>query len=176
MPHDQHLHPLLKFGPYALAAAQNATYVNAPQRQSYTATGVPAMWQVAREIARHYRTRGGVIALYGALGAGKTTLMQGLAAALGVTQPVTSPTFALVLEYPLPDGRRFVHMDLYRLADASELDALGFEEYIEADAVIAIEWAERAGALLPATALRVEIGVADDDSETRIISLDNLPV
>ncbi len=145
-----------------------------PLRTHYTATGVQEMWQVAQALARRYRTQGGVIALRGELGAGKTTLMQGFAAALGVTQPVTSPTFALVLEYPLPGGRRFVHMDLYRLQDTDDLEAIGFEEYLASDAIIAIEWAERAGGLLPEATLFVNIRIAEDNRETRQITLENI--
>lgn len=148
--------------------------MHAPLRKRYTATGVQEMWQVAQALARHYRTQGGVIALSGELGAGKTTLMQGVAAALGVTQPVTSPTFALVLEYPLPGGRRFVHMDLYRLQGPEDLEAIGFEEYLASDAIIAIEWAERAGGLLPDATLFVNIRIADDTRETRQITLKNI--
>lgn len=145
--------------------------MNPPDPKTYAVASLREMWAVAAELAGRYRTQGGVIALHGELGAGKTALVQGLAAALGVAQPVTSPTFALVLEYPLPGGRRFVHMDLYRLPGAGALEAIGFEEYLESGDVIAIEWAERAGDLLPAATLHVDIRLADASSAARLVTL-----
>lgn len=88
-----------------------------------------------------------VLALHGELGSGKTCFVQGLAEALGVDQPVTSPTFTLIQEYT---GRRpLVHVDLYRIPSAAEAAELGLEEYFEREGVVAIEWAERAEILLP---------------------------
>ena len=141
----------------------------------YTVADVPAMWQVAGMMANRFRTQGGVIALRGELGAGKTTLVQGLAAALGVRQAVTSPSFALVAEYPLPGGRRLVHMDLFRIQGETDLDAIGFDEYITPDAIVAIEWPERAGNLLPRETLHVEIALADPEGRTRHITLHQTP-
>jgi tRNA threonylcarbamoyladenosine biosynthesis protein TsaE len=94
-----------------------------------------------------------VIALHGELGSGKTCFVQGLAAALGVGQPVTSPTFTMISEYR---GRRpLYHIDLYRLSRPEDILALGIEEYFEAEGIKAIEWAERAADLLPADAVHV---------------------
>jgi tRNA threonylcarbamoyladenosine biosynthesis protein TsaE len=149
--------------------------MNPPLKSRYTAVSLQTLWQAAEAIAGHYRTRGGVIALHGDLGAGKTALAQGIAAALGVTQPVASPTFALVLEYPLPDGRRFVHMDLYRLPGPDALEAIGFDEYLESDAVVAIEWAERANGLLPETTLHIGIRLAEHTPGTRLLTLWSVP-
>lgn len=88
-----------------------------------------------------------VLALHGELGSGKTCFVQGLARALGVRQPVTSPTFTIVNEYR---GRRpLIHMDLYRLSDPGELLSIDFENYIEAEGLVVIEWAERSGNWLP---------------------------
>jgi len=82
------------------------------------------------------------------MGAGKTTLAQGLAHGLGVTETVTSPTFALVHEYR---GRLEVfHMDLYRLASEEEFEFIGGWEYFRRGGVCVIEWAERLGAALTA--------------------------
>src|SRR5690242_19678637 len=90
-----------------------------------------------------------VIALNGTLGAGKTRLVQSMAAALGVDRrEVISPTFVLVQEY---QGRRPVyHFDAYRLAGADEFWSLGPDEYFAAPGVSVIEWAERVAACLPA--------------------------
>jgi tRNA threonylcarbamoyladenosine biosynthesis protein TsaE len=91
---------------------------------------------------------GSVVILEGPLGAGKTTLAQGLAYGLGVTETVTSPTFALVHEYR---GRLEVfHMDLYRLASEEEFDLIGGWEYFRRGGVCIIEWAERLGSALTA--------------------------
>jgi tRNA threonylcarbamoyladenosine biosynthesis protein TsaE len=98
-----------------------------------------------------------VIALLGELGAGKTTLVHGLAAALGIAGPVPSPTFVLVREY---EGRvRLVHVDAYRLADADEALAIGLDEHLPGDGVTAVEWAERVAELLPEEALTVALEV-----------------
>ena len=84
-----------------------------------------------------------MVVLEGPLGAGKTTLAQGLAQGLGVTDTVTSPTFALVHEYR---GRLDVfHMDLYRLASEEEFDLIGGWEYFSRGGVCLVEWAERLG-------------------------------
>ena len=87
-----------------------------------------------------------MVVLEGPLGAGKTTLARGIVAGLGVTDTVTSPTFALVHEY---SGRVPVfHMDLYRLASEEEFDLIGGWEYFSRGGVCLIEWAVRLGAAL----------------------------
>jgi tRNA threonylcarbamoyladenosine biosynthesis protein TsaE len=92
---------------------------------------------------------GDVLALSGDLGAGKTHFVKGLAAGLGITTGVTSPTFTLIHEYP--GGRlALYHLDLYRLETADELTRIGFDDYLDAEGVLAIEWAEKFPELLPA--------------------------
>ena len=105
-------------------------------------------WAVAGQIATRLPARV-VLALHGELGAGKTCFVQGLAQALGIRRPITSPTFTLVQEYRAL--RRLVHIDLYRIGSPDELLHLGFEDYLHQDGVVAIEWAERAGDILPST-------------------------
>jgi tRNA threonylcarbamoyladenosine biosynthesis protein TsaE len=122
----------------------------------------------AANVARRLEGRGAVIALDGDLGSGKTTFTQALAAALGVRRPVTSPTFTLVCEYPLPDGRRLVHMDLYRLGGASDLDALGFHEYLDSGDVVCIEWPDRAGDEIPPDAWRLHFAIGEGSEERTI--------
>jgi tRNA threonylcarbamoyladenosine biosynthesis protein TsaE len=104
-----------------------------------------------------------VLALHGDLGSGKTCLVQGLARALGLEEVVNSPTYTLVHEYPGP--RPLQHVDLYRIAGPREALALGLDEVLDRDGITAIEWAERAGDLLPATAIHVvlEHGSAPDE-------------
>ncbi len=86
--------------------------------------------------------RGGdVIAFRGDLGAGKTAFTRGLARGLGITDPVTSPTYTIVNEYP--QGRiPLFHFDMYRLGDAEELFDLGWEDYLAREGVCAVEWSE----------------------------------
>ncbi len=93
---------------------------------------------------------GDVLALCGDLGAGKTHFVKGLAAGLGITAEVTSPTFTLIHEYP--GGRLpLCHFDFYRLESEDDLLRIGFDDYLDAGSVLAIEWAEKFPALLPAT-------------------------
>ncbi len=92
---------------------------------------------------------GAVLTLYGNLGAGKTVLARGIARGLGVTEPVTSPTFAIVQEYRAPGGRWFYHLDLYRIRDDADALAFGIEEYLfNPAAVTVVEWPERIPGLL----------------------------
>ncbi|SBO44000.1 conserved protein of unknown function [Cyanobium sp. NIES-981] len=104
-----------------------------------------------------------ILLLLGELGAGKTCLVQGLAAALGIDEPITSPTFALAQHYSAPvgpgGGGSLVHLDLYRLeqpAAADELFAQEEETARELGAVLAVEWPQRLS-VLPAEAWRVEL-------------------
>ncbi len=97
-----------------------------------------------------------VIALNGAMGAGKTVFAQGLARGLDVPEDyyITSPTYTLMHEYP---GRLpFVHADFYRLSDLDDLDCLGIDELMAGQAVIAIEWAQNIDAILPADYLTID--------------------
>jgi tRNA threonylcarbamoyladenosine biosynthesis protein TsaE len=104
---------------------------------------------------------GDVVALTGELGAGKTSFVQGLVRALGVTAGATSPTFVLVNEYR---GRLPVHhVDVYRVDTLTELIDIGLEELMEGEGVTVIEWADRMEPLLPARTIRVHIeGVGEE--------------
>jgi tRNA threonylcarbamoyladenosine biosynthesis protein TsaE len=105
---------------------------------------------------------GDVVGLAGDLGAGKTRLVQGAAAALGVDDPVLSPTFMLLREY---DGELPVHhVDAYRLAGPVELEDLGLDEVLAADAVAFVEWADRVAAVLPESWLELVLRIRDDDT------------
>jgi len=107
---------------------------------------------------------GDVIALAGDLGAGKTHLVQGVAQGLGVEEPVTSPTFNLLLVHP---GRlSLYHFDLYRLECEDQLEDIDFFETLESDGVSMIEWGDRFPAALPDDHLLVQINRIGDDSRT----------
>lgn len=110
---------------------------------------------------------GGVITLNGELGTGKTTLVRGALEAEGVSGGVRSPTYTLVEYYPL---ERFAvaHFDLYRLADAEELEYLGYRDYLNPQTLCLIEWPQRAAEYLQAIDLEIEI---DYDPDGRRVEL-----
>ena len=106
---------------------------------------------------------GDVVVLDGELGTGKTVLAKGIAVALGIAEPVVSPTFTVVREYDAPTP--LVHVDVYRLDHLQELHDLGFDDLIGGDAVTVVEWGDRVSPALPTERLRVllEPGERDDD-------------
>ena len=110
---------------------------------------------------------GDVLALSGDLGAGKTRFVKGLAAGLGVSTPVTSPTFTLLHEYP---GARLplYHFDFYRLETEEEVLAIGLDDYLASDGVVVIEWAEKFASLLPAATRWLELRLLSE-SERELI-------
>ncbi len=98
---------------------------------------------------------GDVVCLSGGLGAGKTAFAGGMAKALGIGGYITSPTFSIVNEYK---GRiPLYHFDVYRIADTDEMFEIGFEEYLDAGGVVAIEWAELIDGLIPEKHISVSI-------------------
>src|SRR3954447_26262210 len=100
---------------------------------------------------------GRVLHLSGELGSGKTTLVRGLLRALGVTGPVKSPTYSWVEPYAA-SSLDLYHFDFYRLVDKTEWLSSGLREYFRPDAFCVVEWPEKAGPLLPAPDLKVELG------------------
>ena len=97
-----------------------------------------------------------VITLKGDLGVGKTVLAQGLAKGLGIEEPVNSPTFTILQVYD--EGRLpFYHFDVYRIGDESEMEEIGYEEYVYGDGVSLIEWADLINDILPDRYTRIEI-------------------
>jgi tRNA threonylcarbamoyladenosine biosynthesis protein TsaE len=106
---------------------------------------------------------GVVLALHGDLGTGKTVLSRGLARGLGIVEPVTSPTFSVVQEYPRADGTYLFHLDLYRIGGERAALAFGIEEYLfAADGITVVEWPERIEGLLgppggPRRTLRIHL-------------------
>jgi tRNA threonylcarbamoyladenosine biosynthesis protein TsaE len=125
---------------------------------------------IATRLAEHCRA-GDVLVLSGELGAGKTTFTQALAKALGITAPVTSPTFVIAREHPGVDGRAgLAHVDAYRLGSALELDDLDIDVV---NNVVVVEWGEGLAERLGEDRLLIRIGRGDDpQDETRMITFE----
>ncbi len=114
---------------------------------------------------------GTVILLRGNLGAGKTAFTRGFARGLGIQDPVSSPTFTIVQEYPFGKSNMLYHMDLYRIADSDAALAFGIDDFLfDRNAISLIEWPERAEDLYPADALNVEIEHTPEENR-RIIRI-----
>jgi tRNA threonylcarbamoyladenosine biosynthesis protein TsaE len=114
---------------------------------------------------------GDLVLLGGPLGAGKTTFVKGLAAALGVTEAVTSPTFTLVRSYPTSKGWDLLHADVYRLEQLQEVIDLALPEQVEDGACAVIEWGERAAPALTPDYLSVTLEYAAEDEDARELRL-----
>jgi tRNA threonylcarbamoyladenosine biosynthesis protein TsaE len=123
---------------------------------------------------------GDLVLLSGDLGAGKTAFTQALAAALGVEEPVTSPTFTLVRGYATPAGWELLHADLYRLEQLDEVADLGLAERLDDGAVAVVEWGERGVAALLPDYLLITLrrdppgGVGGDDDRRRWITVEDV--
>jgi tRNA threonylcarbamoyladenosine biosynthesis protein TsaE len=112
---------------------------------------------IASDFVRNAQA-GTVLSLIGDLGAGKTEFVKGLAAGLGFAGEVTSPTFTILHEYR--GGRLpLFHMDFYRLHEESELDEIGFDEYLKAGGVCAIEWGDKFPNRLPPDSIKVVFSI-----------------
>lgn len=108
-----------------------------------------------------------IVALYGEMGAGKTTFTTAICRVLGVREDaVSSPTFSIVNEYRRGDGRPLFHFDFYRIEKVSEALDIGFYDYVDSGCLCIMEWPENIGELLPDEALRVRIGVRPDGTRT----------
>ena len=124
---------------------------------------------VAEEFIRLAMQEDTVFAFNGQMGAGKTTFIKALCEALGVSEPVTSPTFAIVNEYRSDEtGELIYHFDFYRIKKLEEAYDMGCEDYFYSGAVCLIEWPELVEDLLPGNTVWVDIKVNED--ETRTIS------
>ncbi len=110
-----------------------------------------------------------VFAFYGKMGAGKTTFIKAICEALGVTDPVASPTFAIVNEYADAQGQPIYHFDFYRIKNLREAYDIGCEEYFYSGFPCFIEWPEMVEELLPEDAVKVTIEVLED--EARVVTL-----
>lgn len=114
---------------------------------------------------------GDVVALYGDLGAGKTTFTKGIAKGMGLPDDVHSPTFTLIHEHlgELP----LFHVDLYRLGSEAEVEGIGIEEYIYGTGVTIVEWADRMKSMLPDERLDIDIRRTSDETREFIFKTDS---
>lgn len=117
--------------------------------------------RIAERLDRH-----GFIALYGDLGAGKTVFARGVAQSFGVDH-VSSPTFTIVCEYPTEP--KLYHFDAYRLSDADELYAIGYEDYLKERSLILMEWANLVESALPNE--RLDVSIAGSGMDARTVSI-----
>ena len=124
---------------------------------------------VGRKLAAQLQP-GDVLAYYGDLGTGKSAFTRGLASSLGVTEPVTSPTYTIVNEY-LSGRLPLFHFDMYRLGSADELFDIGWEDYLARGGICAVEWSENVEEALDG-ALRITITKDSADETVRTITIE----
>ncbi len=123
---------------------------------------------VAQNILKNSKSK--VLCLYGDMGAGKTTLTKAIVKELGGANDVSSPTFGIVNEYHLKTGELLgYHFDFYRLNDETEALDIGFEDYLNEDVWVFIEWPEKIPSFLPKDATNIHIKILD--SETRELNI-----
>ena len=127
-------------------------------------------WEVGKKLAAQAKP-GQIFALIGDIGVGKTIFTKGMAAGLGISEPVNSPTFTIVQVYE--EGRMpFYHFDVYRIGDIEEMDEIGYEDYFYGEGVCLVEWANLIEELMPEqTILRSKKAVGghrrgEDDENT----------
>ena len=115
-------------------------------------------FEVGRKIGMNAKP-GQIYTLTGDLGVGKTVFTQGVAAGLGITEPVNSPTFTIIQEYE--DGRLpYYHFDVYRIGDLEEMEEIGYDDYFFGQGICLIEWAELIEEILPEK--RIEVTIEKD--------------
>ena len=130
-------------------------------------TSLEEIGAVAEEFVRLAMQEDTVFAFNGQMGAGKTTFIKALCEVLGVSETVTSPTFAIVNEYRSDEtGELIYHFDFYRIKKLDEAYDMGCEDYFYSGAVCFIEWPELVEELLPGNTVWVDIRVNDDESRT----------
>lgn len=116
------------------------------------------------------QTTSNIIELVGDVGTGKTTFVRGLARGLGITEPVTSPSFTISKSYPTPDGRRLVHYDFYRLPDPGLMSEDLSEAVSDKDSITIVEWGGSVSDILPDRHTIIRISYNQDGTREVIIS------
>ena len=127
--------------------------------QTFRVDHIDQLKDVAQQIIPQLKP-GTVVCFRGEMGTGKTTFIKVLLQEMGVRENIDSPTFALVNEYELPDKTLVFHFDLYRINSPQEALDIGFEEYLDRDALCLIEWPDVVGDFLPED--RVEVSIEDN--------------
>jgi tRNA threonylcarbamoyladenosine biosynthesis protein TsaE len=124
----------------------------------------------AVSMAEQFKSQGGVIALIGELGSGKTTFTQGFAEALGIKDKINSPTFTLIKQHQLPNSdRTLYHLDLYRLEEVNPQELGLTDLFNKSGDIVLIEWAEKLGDKLPPDALVIKFKhLANDQREIAV--------
>ncbi len=124
-----------------------------------TLDDIGSLPEAARQIIEETGDRT-VIAFFGGMGAGKTTLTAEIVKQLGSDDTVTSPTFALVNQYDTCHGSHIYHFDFYRIKNPAEAFDIGYEEYFYSGELCIVEWSEKIEELLPDNTMRIKIDVA----------------
>lgn len=115
-----------------------------------------------------WREKSNIIAFYGTMGAGKTTLVKNLCQKLGVSDEVNSPTFALVNEYQTETFDSIFHFDFYRIKSLEEVFDIGYEDYFYGGSLCLLEWPELIDPLMPEHFIKVEITHGDTDTSRKV--------
>lgn len=125
--------------------------------------------EIASELETYPKNKASIIFLEGDLGTGKTTLVKEILKSLGLSEPVTSPTFTIIEPYLIKD-KKIYHIDLYRIESRKELEVLGIEEYsAENDCLIFIEWPEKAEGFFSEYDLKIRLSHINEFSRELII-------
>ena len=125
--------------------------------------------EIASELEKYPKNKASIIFLEGDLGTGKTTLVKEILKSLGLSEPVTSPTFTIIEPYLIKD-KKIYHIDLYRIESRKELEVLGIEEYsAENDCLIFIEWPEKAEGFFSEYDLKIRLSHINEFSRELII-------
>ena len=133
-----------------------------PVNGHYYSDSVRATEEYGRNLAKELKS-GSVIAFFGGMGMGKTAFVRGLSAGMKLKGEVCSPTFSLVNEYR-SDATTLYHFDMYRITSMDDLYSTGFFDYLDTDAVLAVEWSENITYALPENTIFIMIKRVDDNT------------
>lgn len=141
--------------------------------KTWNITSTADLKKAALEVMGEHRPGPSVLALYGDLGAGKTTFTQVIGEILGVQEDITSPTFVIMKRYQTTHDliQSLIHIDAYRLESPDELSVLGLEEWLqEPDALMVIEWADKVESLLPPHTIKLRFTLKGDERQLELLS------
>lgn len=136
-------------------------------KKEFHINGVDELGQVADYLIS-LRNESDIIAFYGPMGAGKTTLIKNLCHKMGVTDEVNSPTFAIVNEYVTVEGDSVYHFDFYRIKKLEEVFDIGYDNYFYSGNLCLLEWPEMIDPLMPDRFIRVDIALGETDDSRKI--------